>query len=297
MKIVLLGKNGQVGHELQRALLPFGDVIALDRREANLESNDGLRQVLKTHAPDIIVNAAAYTAVDKAESDQDTAVTVNALAVGLLADYARENDALLVHYSTDYVFDGEKADPYIEADTTNPQSAYGRSKCAGEVAIAESGCKALIFRTSWVFSSHGSNFIKTVIRLAKERDGLGMVADQIGAPTSAELIADVTALSIAAFRKGTLAPGLYHLTASGDTSWHGLATYVVGKLQSAGVALKTHAEQIRPIATEEYPLPAKRPKNSRLDTGKLSLALGLQIPHWTKYVDRTIEQLTKTEFQ
>ncbi|RTZ43160.1 dTDP-4-dehydrorhamnose reductase [Candidimonas sp. SYP-B2681] len=295
MKILLLGKNGQVGHELQRTLLPLGQLIALDRNEGNLEDDKALQLALHTHGPDVIVNAAAYTAVDKAESDEATAAQVNTKAVKLMAEYAKKTNALLVHYSTDYVYDGEKQGPYVESDSTCPQSAYGRTKCAGETAIIDSGCQALVFRTSWVFSAHGGNFIKTILRLAKERDNLGIVADQIGAPTSAELISDVTALAIAAYKRSAIPPGVYHLTAAGDTSWHGLATHVVAKLHAKGVPLKISADQIRAIATEDYPLPAKRPKNSRLDTGKLSEALGLQIPHWSIYVDRTIEQLTKTE--
>lgn len=295
MKILLLGKNGQVGHELQRSLLPLGDVVALGRKEANLEDPASIQQVLSNHTPNLIVNAAAYTAVDKAESDEATALTVNAESVKAMAEYANKANALLVHYSTDYVYDGEKIGIYTEADATNPQSAYGRTKLAGEEAILASGCRALIFRTSWVFSAHGGNFIKTIMRLAAERDSLGIVADQVGAPTSAELIADVTALAIAAHKKNTIAHGIYHLTGTGEVSWHGFATHIVTRLKENGVALKLNPQQIRPIATEEYPLPAKRPKNSRLDTGKLSKALGLEIPHWSIYADRTIDQLTKTE--
>lgn len=295
MKILLLGKNGQVGHELQRALLPLGDVVALGRKEANLEDPSSLKQLLDSHTPGIIVNAAAYTAVDKAESDEATALTVNAESVKAMAEYASKAGALLVHYSTDYVYDGEKTGIYTEADSTNPQSAYGRTKLAGEQAILASGCQALIFRTSWVFSAHGGNFIKTIMRLAAERDNLGIVADQVGAPTSAELIADVTALAIAAHKQNTIPHGIYHLTGAGEVSWHGFATHIVGRLNQNGVALKLDAQQIRAIGTEEYPLPAKRPKNSRLDTGKLSKALGLEIPHWSVYADRTIDQLTKTE--
>ncbi|PLC52480.1 dTDP-4-dehydrorhamnose reductase [Pollutimonas nitritireducens] len=295
MKILLLGKNGQVGHELQRALLPLGEVVALGRKEANLESPASIKRVLDGYAPSIIVNAAAYTAVDKAENDEATALTVNAESVKAMAQHANKTNALLVHYSTDYVYDGEKAGTYTEADTTNPQSAYGRTKLAGEQAILTSGCQALIFRTSWVFSAHGGNFVKTIIRLASERDSLGIVADQVGAPTSAELIADVTALAIAAHKKNAIANGIYHLTGTGHVSWHGFAMHIVARLKENGAALKLGTERIRPIGTEEYPLPAKRPKNSRLDTGKLSKALGLEIPHWSIYADRTIAQLTKTE--
>lgn len=295
MKIVLLGKNGQVGHELQRTLLPLGQVIALGREDADLSSLTQLQGVLALHTPDIIVNAAAYTTVDKAESEEATAFRINAEAVGLMAEHARQSGALLVHYSTDYVFDGETPAPYVETDATNPQSAYGRSKRAGEQAIDQSGCRALIFRTSWVFSAHGDNFIKTILRLAKERDSLNIVADQYGAPTSAELIADVTALAIAGYRSRALASGMYHLTAAGETSWHGLACHVVNRARANGATLKLNAEQIHAIPTEAYPLPAKRPKNSRLDTGALSSALGLYLPNWNIHVDRVVDQLVSGE--
>ncbi len=295
MNILLLGKTGQVGHELQRSLLPLGDVAALGRDDVNLEDLASINQVLERHAPNIIVNATAYTAVDKAESDEATASMVNAESVKIMAEYADKANALLVHYSTDYVYDGEKASAYIETDTTNPQSAYGRTKLAGEHAILASGCQYLIFRTSWVFSAYGGNFINTIMRLAAERDSLSIVADQIGAPTSAELIADVTALAIFAHKTNAIAHGIYHLSGTGEVSWHGFATHIITRLQENGVALKLSAGAVHPIESEEYPLPAKRPKNSRLDTGKLSNTLGLKIPHWSIYVDRTIDQLTKTE--
>ncbi|MFW7343326.1 dTDP-4-dehydrorhamnose reductase [Pollutimonas sp. H1-120] len=295
MKILLTGKNGQVGTELQRSLLPFGELACLGRQEADMQDLAGLRRTVSNHAPDIIVNAAAYTAVDQAEKDEAAAQQVNAHAVALLADYARSTRGLLVHYSSDYVFDGDKADAYIETDAANPLSAYGRSKRAGEAAILDSGCNALILRTSWVYSAHGANFIKTIFRLAAERDTLSIVADQFGAPTSAELLADVTALAIAAKRQGALPSGLYHLAASGQASWHELAVHTVRLLAEKGASLRLAPEQIRPIATEEYPLPAKRPKNSRLHTGKLSAALGLQLPDWRVHLDRAIRQLTRTE--
>ena len=295
MKIVLLGKNGQVGHELQRTLLSLGHVIGLGRKEADLSSLTQLQGVLAQYAPDIIVNAAAYNAVDKAESDEATAFHINAEAVGLMAAHAGQSGALLVHYSTDYVFDGETPAPYLETDATNPLSAYGRSKRAGEQAIEQSGCRALIFRTSWVFSTHGGNFIKTILRLAKERENLNVVADQYGAPTSAELIADVTALAIAGYRSRALTSGLYHLTAAGETSWHGLACHIVNRALANGATLKLNTGQIHAIPTEAYPLPAKRPKNSRMDTGALSSALGLHLPNWNIHVDRVVDQLVSGE--
>ena len=295
MKILLLGKDGQVGRELQRTLLPLGKVVALGRGEADLENLSALRDLLEAHTADIIVNAAAYTAVDKAEADEATASKVNAEAVDLMAKHAQHSGALLVQYSTDYVFDGDKPTAYVETDITNPQSAYGRTKRAGEEAILRSGCNALIFRTSWVFSAHGGNFIKTILRLAKERETLKIVADQHGAPTSAELIADVTALAIASYRSHGLTSGIYHLTAAGETSWHGLACYVVKRALANDAKLKLKVEQILAIPTETYPLPAKRPKNSRLNTDLLSKILGLQLPNWEIHVDRTVDQLTHLE--
>lgn len=295
MKILLLGKDGQVGHELRRTLLPLGDVHAFGRQGANLENLETLRQLLVHQAPDMIVNAAAYTAVDRAETNLDVARTVNADAVAEIARYAKENDALFVHYSTDYVFDGRKDAPYDVDDQTNPQSVYGATKLAGEAAIAASGCKALILRTSWVFSAHGGNFIKTILRLAKERDALNIVADQHGAPTSAELIADVTALAIAGYQQGKLAAGIYHLTAAGHTTWHGLATHVVARARHNGLALKVEPDNITGITTEQYPVPATRPKNSRLNSIALTAPLKLQLPDWTVHVDRTVDQLTSLE--
>jgi len=292
MKILLIGKNGQVGHELQRTLLPLGELVALGRDSLDLNDPSALKQVLASEAADVIVNASAYTAVDRAEADEAGALAVNGAAVAAMAAHARIHGALLVHYSTDYVFDGDQAAPYVEDDATAPQSAYGRSKRAGEEAILASACKALVFRTSWVFSAHGGNFIKTMLRLAGERESLNVVADQFGAPTSAELIADVTALAIAAYRRGALADGIYHLTAAGATSWHGLASYAIERAQARGAALKVDPAQIKPIPTEAYPLPAKRPKNSRLDTSKLSDALDLRLPDWKIHVDRLIEQLS-----
>jgi dTDP-4-dehydrorhamnose reductase len=292
MKILLIGKNGQVGQELQRTLLPLGELVALGRDGLDLSDPAAVQRVLASQAPDVVVNASAYTAVDRAEADEAAAVAVNAAAVAAMAQYAHAHGALLVHYSTDYVFDGDKPEPYVEEDATALQSAYGRSKRAGEDAILASGCRALVFRTSWVFSAHGGNFIKTMLRLAGERDSLNVVADQIGAPTSAELIADVTALALAAYRRGALADGIYHLTAAGATSWHGLASYAIARAKARGAAIKVDPAQICPIPTEAYPLPAKRPKNSRLDTSKLANALDLHLPDWKVHVDRLIEQLS-----
>lgn len=295
MKILLLGKNGQVGQELQRTLLPLGEVTALGRGDIHLEDTPNIESVLNAHAPGLIVNAAAYTAVDKAESDSDRAFRVNAKAVEVMARYAGRHGATLVHYSTDYVFDGHKDAPYLEVDPTDPQSVYGRSKRAGEIAVTESGCHFLLFRTSWVFSATGVNFIRTILRLAAERPSLRVVADQFGAPTSAELIADVTALAIAAHRRGNLADGIYHLTAAGRTSWHALARYVVEQAISSGLAMKLGANDIEPISTAEYPLPAPRPRNSSLNTQALASGAGVSFPAWTVHVDRALAQIARQE--
>lgn len=291
MKILLLGKDGQVGRELRRTLLPLGEVIAAGRKELNLEDLLQLDSFLNQHRPDIIVNAAAYTAVDKAESDIDLAYTINERVLLVLAEYSKNNGALLVHYSTDYVFDGKKIGAYLETDEVNPQNVYGASKCAGELAILNSGCDHLIFRTSWVYSVHGHNFIKTILRLAKEKDSLRVVADQYGAPTSAELIADLTAHAIKAYREGHVKNGIYHLTASGITNWHTLACYVVGGFQQKGLTLRLQRKDIHPITSEEYPVPAKRPTNSVLSHELLSSTLGLHMPDWRVHVDRMLEQL------
>lgn len=291
MAILLLGKTGQVGLQLQRSLALLGQVIALDRSEADLSDPSHLMAILARHQPSVIVNAAAYTAVDQAESDTVTAHNTNALSVAVLAEYAARHKILLVHYSTDYVFDGNKSSPYVETDPSNPLNVYGQSKLAGEQAIAASGCPALVFRTSWVVSALGNNFLSTILRLAKERDQLRVVSDQIGAPTSAELIADATALAIHSWRQERLACGLYHLTAAGSTSWHGLAEHTVWRLQSEGLSLALKSENIVAIPTSEYPTAAKRPLNSVLSSDKLCQALGIHLPDWSFHVDRAIDQL------
>lgn len=299
MKILLLGKNGQVGWELQRALAPLGELTALDRAPegglcGDLADTDGLRATIRAVRPDVIVNAAAHTAVDKAESEVELAHAVNAAGPALLAEEAARTNAWLIHYSTDYVFDGAKTGAYVEDDTPNPQSVYGASKLAGEQAIQASGARHLIFRTSWVFAARGGNFAKTMLRLARERDVLNVVADQIGAPTSAELIADVTALCLQRVRSSEAADplsGLYHLVSAEETSWHGYARHVIATALARGRKLALTPEQINPIATSDYPLPAKRPPNSRLDTTKLRDTFGLTLPHWQYHVDRMLEEL------
>ncbi|MBB4862990.1 dTDP-4-dehydrorhamnose reductase [Pseudomonas nitritireducens] len=292
--ILILGSNGQVGWELQRALAPLGRVTACDRQLGNLEDLDGLRALVRAQRPSLIVNAAAYTAVDKAEAESERAQRVNAEAVGLLAELARELDAWLVHYSTDYVFDGREGPAFREEDPTAPLNAYGRSKLAGEQAIRASGCRHLILRTSWVFAARGANFAKTMLRLADEREELRIVADQIGAPTSAELIADVTAQMLARLNthpQPDSLGGLYHLAASGEVSWHGYARFVIDEATRLGLPLRTDAEHVLPIMTQDYPLPAPRPANSRLDTSRLRSTFGITLPDWQFHVRRMLVEL------
>ncbi|MBL8629481.1 MAG: dTDP-4-dehydrorhamnose reductase [Rhodospirillaceae bacterium] len=287
MKILLLGAAGQVGTESQRALAPLGEVAAFDRPEMDFTNADKLRELVRSVGADVIVNAAAYTAVDKAESEQDIAEQLNHHAVAVLADEAKRSDALLVHYSTDYVYDGTKSSPYVETDATNPLSVYGATKLRGDLAIAASGCRHVIFRTTWVYAAHGNNFIKTMLRLAKEREELTVVADQHGAPTSAALLADVTAKAIGA---GNLA-GLYHLVAGGETTWHGFAQFILAEAQKRGAVLKAGPEKVKPIPTSAYPTPAKRPANSRLNTDKLKTALKIDLPPWELHAKAVIDAL------
>lgn len=297
MKILLLGANGQVGWELQRALAPLAELLACDRSSGNLEDLVALQALLRRERPTIIVNAAAYTAVDQAESDVARARLVNAEAVAVLAHYAAANDAWLVHYSTDYVFDGQAPDAYRETAATAPLSIYGQTKLEGEQAIQASGCRHLILRTSWVYAARGGNFAKTMLRLAGEREQLRVVADQIGAPTSAELIADVTAQCLGRIihepALAAQASGIYHLVAGGETSWHGYAQFVIGTAGQLGLPLKASVEQVLPISASEYPVPAPRPANSRLNTEKLRSTFGLLLPPWQTHVTRLLHELIK----
>ena len=286
MRVLLFGKTGQLGSELQRTLLAFGELRALGRAEVDLTHPTSVEAAVADWKPDLIVNASAYTAVDRAEAEVASAFAVNCESVRVLADYCQSTGAHLVHYSTDYVFDGTKDGLYVESDTCAPLSVYGRSKRAGEEAILESGCEALIFRTSWVFGVQGTNFLKTILKLARERERLDVVSDQWGAPTSAELLADVTALSILAWRLGRLSPGLYHLTAGGAINWHGLACYALEFAAAKGWPLKIYADQVGSIPTEQYPRPAQRPLNSRLSLRKLEEALGIELPDWRVHVSR-----------
>lgn len=292
MKILLLGKAGQIGGELQRALPALGELAALGRSDADLRDPDAVRRALAAHRPDVIVNAAAYTAVDHAETDQEAAAQVNAQAVSVLARYAKDAGVLLVHYSTDYVFDGDSGRPYKETDAPRPLNVYGATKLAGESAILESGCDALVFRCSWVYAPLGRNFPAAILRLARTREALDVVADQTGAPTSAALIADVTAQAIARHRRQPLAGGIYHLAASGATSWHAFARYLVAGATARGAALALTPGHIRAIASKDYPAAAKRPHNSSLDTTRLSAALALRLPPWTAGADQFLDQLS-----
>ncbi|GAB3394589.1 SDR family oxidoreductase [Azotobacter armeniacus] len=295
MKILLLGANGQVGWELQRALVPLGPLHICDRNHADLDRPESLTALVEQIQPQVIVNAAAYTAVDRAESDEACSRRVNAESVGVLAGAAQKCGAWLVHYSTDYVFDGSKAIAYEEDDPVAPLSVYGQTKLEGEQAIQASGCKHLILRTSWVYAARGSNFVKTMLRLAAEREELRVIADQIGSPTSAELIADVTALMLQRFDHDRAlaekAAGTYHLVAAGETNWHGYARFVIARAAALGMPLKATPDDIHAIGTADYPLPARRPANSRLDTSKLRRTFGLHLPQWEYHVERMLQEL------
>ncbi len=298
MKILLLGKNGQVGWELQRSLAPLGELIALDRHSTtycgDLSRPELLAETVKALKPDVIVNAAAHTAVDKAESESELAHRINTEAPAVLAREAAAIGALLVHYSTDYVFDGSGNAPWQENDCTGPLNVYGLSKLAGEQAIVASGCRHLIFRTSWVYAARGNNFAKTMLRLAQSRDALSVVSDQIGAPTGAELIADVTAQALAKTLTAPEKPGIYHLAAAGETSWHGYAQFVFDVARHAGLALRVAEESVTPVPTSSYPTPARRPANSRLDTHRLCQTFGLQMPPWQQGVARMLAEILET---
>lgn len=294
MRILLIGKNGQVGFELRRSLALLGKVHALAAIDCDLSDESVTRRVVRQHQPQLIVNAAAYTAVDRAESEADLAFSINAHAPRVLAEEAERLGAMLVHYSTDYVFDGSKQSFYTEADQPNPQSVYGATKLSGELAV-QSGCpRHLILRTSWVVGVHGGNFAKTMLRMAGERDSLSVVADQFGAPTSAALLADMTAhLVRQAFneRVPSFPYGLYHAVAGDATSWHQYALYLIEKARMAGKPIRVARDAIRPITTAEYPTPAKRPSNSRLDTAKLRGTFGLNLPPWQDGLDHILDQI------
>jgi dTDP-4-dehydrorhamnose reductase len=293
MKILLLGKNGQVGWELQRSLAPLGELIALDRHpvdglSGDLSDLDALRATIRQVKPDVVVNAAAYNAVDKAESDTELADLVNAQATQVMAEEVLSLNAWLIHYSTDYVFSGSGQTPWTEDDSVAPVNHYGVSKAAGELFIIESGCKYLIFRTSWLYGVRGNNFVKTILRLAKDRETLDVVADQIGAPTSADLVADVTALAIQQVLRRPELAGLYHLAADGEVSWHNYAKYIIEFARANGEHFAV--KEINSVQTNAYPAAARRPLNSRLNTGKLRDNFSLHLPGWQSGVDRMLRE-------
>ena len=299
MKILLFGRNGQVGWELQRSLAILGELVALDHDTSanpdqlcgDFSNLTGLAETVRLVKPDLIVNAAAHTAVDKAETEPELARTLNALAPGVLAAEAQKLGAWLVHYSTDYVFNGHGNQPWCETDATSPLSVYGQTKLEGEQAVATCA-KHLIFRTSWVYAARGGNFAKTMLRLAGEREALTVIDDQFGAPTSAEMLADITAHAVLkAMRQPELA-GLYHCVAGGETSWHGYARYVLTQAQELGWTLKAGAAQVAPTPTSSYPTPAQRPLNSRLNTRRLQKAFDLVPPSWQQGVARMLTEIT-----
>ena len=295
LKILLFGKNGQVGWELQRSLASLGELVALDTVSTyfcgDFTNLEGIAKTVRAVAPDIIVNAAAHTAVDKAESEPVLARTINALAPSILAQEAKRIGAWLIHYSTDYVFDGSGDKPWQEADSTGPLSVYGKTKLEGEGLILASGCKHLIFRTSWVFAARGANFAKTMLKLAHERDSLKVINDQIGAPTGADLLADVTAHAIRTAMQQSDVAGVYHLVASGQTSWYGYANFVIDFARQAGVEIKVDPSAIEAVASSAFLTAAARPMNSRLDTAKLQSTFGLNLPHWQSGVTRMLTEI------
>ena len=297
MKILLLGKNGQVGWELQRSMAPLGELVALDRTgdaarglSGDLQDLDGLRETVRTLRPDVIVNAAAHTAVDKAESERGLAQRLNTEAPAALAEAAHAAGALLVHYSTDYVFDGSGERPWTEDAPTGPLNVYGQTKLDGERAIAAACERHLILRTSWVYAARGGNFAKTMLRLAADRERLTVIDDQFGAPTGAELIADVTAHAI---RQVMLRPqdaGVYHLAAAGETTWNGYARHVIDTARRLRPAPALVVQEVAAVPTSAFPTPALRPHNSRLDTTRLQQTFGLRLPDWQHGVDRMLAE-------
>ena len=295
MNILLFGKGGQVGWELQRSLSVLGTVTALDfdstEHCGDFANPAGVAETVRALRPDVIVNAAAHTAVDKAESEADFARTLNATTPGAIAQEAAKLGAWLVHYSTDYVFDGSGNRPWTETDQPAPLSVYGRTKLEGEQLIAEAGAKHLILRTSWVYAARGGNFAKTMLRLAQERERLTVIDDQWGAPTGADLLADVTAHALRHLQQHPQDAGLYHCAAAGATNWNEYAKFVIAQAQLAQPAIKIKANKIAPVPTGAFPTPAVRPHNSRLNTGKLQAAFGLQMPHWQAGVVRMLAEI------
>ena len=295
MNILLLGKGGQVGWELQRSLSVLGQVTALDfdsqEHCGDFANPEGVRDTVRQLRPQVIVNAAAHTAVDKAESEPEFARLLNATTPGLVAEEAARLGAWLVHYSTDYVFDGSGTRPWVETDTPAPLSVYGATKLEGEQRIQQSGCQHLILRTSWVYAARGGNFAKTMLRLGQERERLTVIDDQWGAPTGADLLADVTAHAIRHLQHRPQDGGLYHCVAAGETTWHSYAKFVLEHASKAQQAIKIIAKEVAPVPTSAFPTPAKRPHNSRLATAKLQTTFGLQLPHWQTGVARMLAEI------
>ena len=295
MNILLLGKGGQVGWELQRSLAVLGFVTALDfdstEHCGDFANPAGIADTVRALRPDVIVNAAAHTAVDKAESEPELARLLNATTPGVLAQEAARLGALLVHYSTDYVFDGSGTRPWVETDTPAPLSVYGRTKLEGEQRIAQSGAQHLILRTSWVYAARGGNFAKTILRLAQERERLTVIDDQWGAPTGADLLADVTAHAIRHLHRQPQDAGLYHVAAAGETNWNLYAKYVLVQAMKALPAIKIKATDVMPVPTSAFPTPAVRPHNSRMNTRKLQTTFGLTLPHWQQGVARMVAEI------
>ena len=294
MKILLTGRNGQLGFELQRALAPLGELIAIDSGECDLADAQAIRQLVRQMAPDLIVNPAAFTAVDTAEDQRDLVMAVNATAPEVLGQEAQALGIPVFHYSTDYVFDGRKTSPYTEKDPTSPLSVYGQSKQLGETRLQAATQRHLIMRTSWVFGTHGQNFAKTMLRLAQERDELRVVSDQIGAPTPASLLADLTAHLVRQIQTAGPAGfpfGLYHVSAGGETNWFDYAKHVLEQATIRGYALKVAPDQVTPISTDAYPTRARRPGNSRLDTSKFRRTFGLRLPSWQQGLNHTLQHI------
>jgi dTDP-4-dehydrorhamnose reductase len=292
MKILLTGKDGQLGFELQRALRPLGEIIAVNRQQCDLAKPDSIRSIIQSVKPDLIINSAAYTSVDLAETEISLAKAINADAPGIIGEEASKLGASVIHYSTDYVFDGTKLDPYIETDLTNPHSIYGKTKRDGESALLASCPKTLIFRSSWIVGMHGRNFAKTILRLAEEKETLNVISDQFGSPTSAILISDVTAKIVGETKISNLENipyGLYHLVASGETTWYEYARFVVGKAIESGKNIKLLPDNIKPISSLDYPQPAKRPRNSRMDTQHFQKTFMLELPDWKLGVNKILQ--------
>jgi dTDP-4-dehydrorhamnose reductase len=292
MKILLTGSHGQVGFELNKKLSALGEVIATDREELNLEDAQAIRSFIDQTRPDIIINPAAYTAVDKAESEPEIAHLINAVAPEVLADKARELDIPLIHFSTDYVFDGLKKEAYVETDLTNPQSVYGKTKCEGEEKI-RTHTKHIILRTSWVFGSHGNNFLKTILRLITDKESLNIVGDQWGSPASSYMLADVTFKIVDAILKNKNFNdyGTYHVTNDGETNWQQYASLISSEAMKLNIKVTCAPDKIHPILSSEYPTAAKRPLNSRLNTDKLKKTFMLELPHWESEVKRVLKEI------